>query len=415
MKVVILSTFGDYGGAAVCSNRLVVALGKAGVDVELLTLHAYNNDISFPLLGNSYLSSVKKWYHFIKERLTVLFAIKSRKNLYKFSVANSGLDLLSIPSIQQADIIHLHWINFGMMSIGQLERLATEKKIVWTMHDMWAFTGGCHYAMDCSNYTATCDNCFYLKTSRLSKAVLQRKLKEWSKPMFQLCGTSNWVKDCAQNSSVFKDYEVKLLSTPIDTEIFKPVEVMSLGGFKKDPNQYYILFGAVDLNDERKGFKYLNNALKLVSEQRPNVHLLTFGASLIENQSSDLPTTSFGKITDINQLNIIYNLADVFVLPSIQDNLPNTVMESMSSGTPVVAFDSGGVKDMIDHGANGYLADLRDDQDLAEGILSLMDKEKLTIFGANSRKKIIDNYQEEVVVNKHLALYKELIERPYDL
>ena len=411
MKVVILSTFGDYGGAAVCSNRLAMALDKSGVAVELLTLHAYNHRISFPLLGDGFINKVLKWYHFIKERLTVLFAIKSRKYLYKFSVANSGFDLLSIPSIQQADIIHLHWVNFGMISINQLERLAKAKTIVWTMHDMWAFTGGCHYAMDCSNYTDTCDSCFYLKGSKLSKDVLQRKVRQWSNSSFQLCGTSNWVKDCAQNSRVFKDHEVKLLSTPIDTEIFKPVEVKSLGGFKKDPNLYYILFGAVDLNDERKGFKHLSNALKLLTNQQSNIHLLTFGGSVDENPSSELPTTSLGKITDIHELNIIYNLADVFVLPSIQDNLPNTVMESMSAGTPVVAFDCGGVRDMIDHDENGYLAKLKDDQDLANGILKLLDKEKLVTFGAKSRTKIIDNYREEVVVNKHLAMYEELIEK----
>ncbi len=409
MKVLILSTFGNYGGAAVCSKRLSIALKRHNVDVTLGVLHAYDSESSFFLLQNNFYSKASKWVIFILERLQVFFKIREKKFLYKFSSGQFGVNILNNPIIKQADVIHLHWISFGFIDINQLVELSRIKPVLWTFHDMWAFTGGCHYTLGCNLYTKDCGSCFYLKNSKLSQNILKSKFENWGNASFRIAATSNWLAECARNSAVFNKMWVDVLSTPIDIDIFKPLPKSEIRKkYKLYDESFYLLIGAVDFSDERKGFYYLQETLDILSLNSKNIHVLTFGQ--LENElSSSVKCTSFGRISGIEELNEIYNLADIFVLPSIQDNLPNTCMEALSCGVPVVAFDCGGVNDMIDHLENGYLAANRQPNDLAKGINYFMDGQKRLLASINSRNKVVRDYSESKIVSDHIEVYGEML------
>tara|TARA_Y100001980_G_C14556922_1_gene354108 strand:+ start:85518 stop:86747 length:1230 start_codon:yes stop_codon:yes gene_type:complete len=408
MKVLILSTFGHYGGAAICAKRQYLALKKHGLDVDLRVVQFYDDSQIRSIFPDTVFNKLRVKFFFIVERLQVLFKISHKKYLYKFSTGSTGLKLSGHTLVERADIIHLHWVNFGFVSISEIAELSKKKTVFWTQHDMWSFTGGCHYALNCEKYQNTCDDCFYLKDSSLSNNIQTTKLNLWRKNAFNLLTTSHWLAQCAGNSIVLKNWNIHVLPTPIDTRVFKPLDK---GDLKKsyylDPDDFYILFGAVDLKDERKGFSYLVEALAILKEAIPNMHLLTFGKQA--DHIFDGKVTSMGQIDSEEKLNEIYNLADVFVLPSIQDNLPNTVMEAMSCGLPVVAFDCGGVSDMITHQENGFLAPNRDSKVLAEGISYFKHAEKRRIAGANAREKVEQVFSEDVLVPKYLELYNQTI------
>lgn len=409
MKILILSTFGNYGGAAVCSKRLKGALEKHGVEVKLGVLHAYDDSTSIFILNSNLFQKLRKWVFFILERLEILLSISRYKHLYKFSSGSMGTDILNNPHVIEADLIHLHWVHFGFLSIEQIAQLANKKPILWTLHDMWAFTGGCHYAMGCTLYKKECTNCFYLKNSKLSQRIQSQKIQQWSNASFRVVATSKWLADSASESTVFENQTVKVLSTPIDTSVFSPLDKKKLRSkYQLTLDQYFVLVGAVDLSDERKGFEYLKESLQYLSETISNLHLLTFG-KMNQELVKGIESTSFGQISDLESLNEIYNLADVFVLSSVQDNLPNTVMEAMSCGVPVASFDCGGVGDMVKHLKTGYLSKNGDSKDLANGIRFVLEELNPQQASISSRSTILEQYSEEVIVKQHLQVYNELI------
>ncbi|CAN0070697.1 unnamed protein product, partial [Chrysoparadoxa australica] len=250
MKILILSTFGNYGGAATCAKRLYNSLKKDGLDVELRAVQFYDNNLIKSVLPDTFLNRIISKFYFIIERLQVLYNIKKIKHLYKFSTGSVGLKLSNFPIVKEADIIHLHWINFGLVSIAEIAELANKKCLIWTQHDMWSFTGGCHYAMQCERYKNVCDDCFYLRNSALSESVQDSKISNWKPQAFKVIATSNWLAQCTQNSTVFRGWNVEVLPTPIDVSIFKPLNKQELRKkYTLEEEDFYILFVAVDIKD----------------------------------------------------------------------------------------------------------------------------------------------------------------------
>lgn len=301
----------------------------------------------------------------------------------------------------------MHWINFGLLDILEIKEMAKLKPIVWTFHDMWAFTGGCHYAMDCSNFERACENCFYLKpNSNKAYTILQRKKIEWSGAKINIITCSNWLARQAQRSAVFQNINIQVVGNTLDFEIFKPSDKKSLRrkyGLPEDG--YFVIYGAMDHQDERKGVIYLEQAISQIKQDLTDLHLLSFGSS----NSNDVGTKYFGSIEDEQTLSEIYNCADVFVLPSVQDNLPNTVMEALSCGVPVVTFDSGGVSDMVSHLKNGYIADQVNSDSLAAGIRYFSNVEILEIASLNARSSMLEKFSNELIAQRHLEIYEKAI------
>jgi glycosyltransferase involved in cell wall biosynthesis len=418
MKIVIISKSDTTGGAAIAAKRLKDALQANGNSVTMLVQEKKTTDQSVFTTGDS--KSKKRWNFllFIIERLYFYFFEKSKSIRFAFSPAVAGEDISNHPLVKDADIIHIHWFNQGYLSLNNLKKLIKlNKAIVWTLHDMWAFTGGCHYSGDCANYKDNCGNCKFLKhagNQDLSTWVHKRKMKIIENSNIQFVTCSNWLASKAKESSILNDFDIKAIPNPIDNLVFKPMDKLStrlkLG---LPPDKKLILFGSANVADERKGLKYLVEALhKLVQIDPLSINkfeVVIFGKSneLFLKQIS-YKVNNLGLIKGDENIADIYSASDVFVLPSIEDNLPNTIMESLACGTPVVAFNTGGIPEMIDHKVNGYLAEFKSVDDLLNGIQYVLDQDKDKLREA-SIEKVERSYTQKIICEKYNLCYKSLI------
>ncbi|MBC7440457.1 MAG: glycosyltransferase, partial [Flavobacterium sp.] len=362
MKVCLINTADHGGGAPVACKRLLQAL-KPKVDVNLLVQDKKSNDENIISTIDNSLDLIKAEANFYLERLPfIAFQEKDKSVRFAFSPANIGTDISQNKYIQKADLLHLHWINQGFLSLKNIETLfKLNKPIVWTLHDMWTFTGGCHYAGDCNHFLNDCGNCKFLRNpddNDISKKGWFGKEEIYQQNkniVFIAC--SEWLADVAKNSSLLKGFRVEVIPNPIKTEIYTPLDKASLRKkWEIDLDAKIILFGAANINDKRKGLIYLLEALTFLKKSDGNskIQVLLFGKNkTLDISQLPFPAKSFSIVNDEQKLVEIYNLADVFVLPSLEDNLPNMVMEALSCAIPVVAFDQGGIPEMLDHQQNG--------------------------------------------------------------
>lgn len=330
-----------------------------------------------------------------------------------FSTTNSiGLSgLHQVVQKENPDIIHLHWINDGFLSPREIGAL--KKPVVWSLHDMWPFTGGCHYNDHCDQYLQGCGECPMLKVpGKRDISRLEHKRKHHYFTEIQFIGLSRWLADLAKNSKMVDPSQVKNLPNPIDVNRYKPLTsssaIREMYGIRND--QQCIAFGAVGAtSDPRKGFDKLLGALKQLELE--NFVLLVFGAGDSESLQEVPGRAVFvGEIADEITMCMLYNTADVVVVPSLQENLSNTIMESLACGTPVVSFDIGGNGDMIDHCSNGYLAKPFDERDLGNGIEWILHQNKEGELGKNARNKVIENFSNQAVGPRYRSHYDKIIE-----
>lgn len=422
MKIVILSTFEIKGGAAIACNRLMQALQKAGVDVKLVVRDKVTNDVNVISTGESFIKRKFDFLKFAWERFIIFIHNKfDRSNLFTVSVANTGRNLLKLPEIQEADVINLHWINQGFLSLKDICQLIdTGKPIVWTMHDQWSYTGICHYVGNCTNYKAECRGCFFLKnTSKkdLSTKIFSKKKNIYSKAgKFNFVGCSKWIANCARESAlVSENIMITSIPNPIDIHVYKPCsKAMARNIFNLPQDKKLILFGAVKVTDERKGLKFFIDACNELFEHyrlvKENIGIVIFGKEI--SALKDLfsfPVYGIDYLTNSQDIVMLYNSADIFVTASLEDNLPNTIMESMACGTPCVGFNVGGIPEMIDHKENGYVANYKDSKDLATGISWLLQEADYNSLSENARKKVLEHYCEDVVAKQYIELYKSIL------
>ena len=412
MKVCLLSRSDGRGGAYAAAYRLHQGLKKLNVNSTMLVGDKTRDDVT--VLSDS--SKLGKGWAKISPTLDLL-PLKCYPNHEKSLFSPQFLpDRLTRQVAQiNPDVINLHWINGGYLKIETIAKF--KKAIVWTLHDMWTFTGGCHYNGDCMNYTNSCGACPQLHSNKekdLSRWIWQRKAKAWQNLNLTVVTPSHWLAKCAASSSLLRDTRIEVIPYGLDMKRYKPIQksvARSILGLPED--KQLILFGAMSAtSDPRKGFNLLQSALQKLSQSGwgENVELVVFGSSKPSNPLElEFNSHYLGRLSDDISLALVYAAADVFVAPSVQDNLPNTVMESLACGTPCVAFDIGGMPDMIDHQQNGYLAKPFDVEDLARGIAWVLeDEESLRKLGVNGREKVEQNYTLEIQANSYMSLYKEL-------
>ena len=360
----------DNGGAARAAIRINCALQGQGVDSKLLVLHKTLNEDYI----RSIFSSKLAWNVFRVIRKVNDKIVRKYDLTGKFYRGKVGVDISKNRWVREADVIHLHWINDGMMTIKDIERLALSgKKIVWTMHDMFSFTAGCYYDGECGGYETGCQICPYAEGNKEAEFFIKKqfteKLTAYSKANISFVGCSKWMAKSAKKSPLTKGHEVVAIANPIDTEVFKFVDINAAKlSFDINTGKKIVLFGAISADsDPRKGFKFLQQAIELLDSQK--YLLVVFGNNNVDIQIDDrFEAVGVGKINTDSKLVELYSMADVFVAPSTQENLSNAVMEALACGTPVVAFDVGGMKDMIDHKHTGYLAKAFSVEDLSKGI-----------------------------------------------
>lgn len=415
MKVLLMSTSDIKGGAARAAYRLHKGLQQQQVDSEMLVTVKYSDDEA--VIGSSAQSGIGKVTTGLKLTLDQLplklYAHTGKKNFSPHWISdrfNAQVARLS------PDIINLHWVSAGYL---QIETIAKFKQpLVWTLHDMWAFTGGCHYNQECDRYMASCGSCPQLGSKRdwdLSRWIWRRKAKAWQNLNLTLVTPSSWLGKCAHHSSLFQNYPLEVIPNGIDTSIYRPFdrkiarELLHLPQDKK-----LILFGAMSAtSDRRKGFAFLQQALQELSQSpwQEQIELVIFGASEPKNAPElGLKSHYLGKFEDDLSLALVYAAADVFVLPSVQENLANTVLESLACGTPCVAFNLGGNSDMIEHQQNGYLVAPYQTQDLAQGIIWLIENEtRYQKLSDRAQEKVRQEFTLQHQAQKYIALFEQII------
>jgi len=216
----------------------------------------------------------------------------------------------------------------------------------------------------------------------------------------------------AESSKLLTNPQVLNIFNPIDTVLYKPIKKETARKFFNLPlNKKIILFGAAKISDKRKGLSYLLEALNILDINGfKDILLVTFGKNS-EIESLTVESKAINYLSDENKISQLYSAADVFVLPSLEDNLPNTVMESLTCGTPVVAFKVGGIPEMVKHKINGYLANVADSSDLANGIEWVLNKSNYSELSANARNYAIKEFSEEVIANKYIELYQNILNK----
>lgn len=407
MKILHINTSDINGGAARAAFRLHRALLAQDVDSQMLVQAKDSGDKT--VIGP--VSKVGKGMGLLRPTLNqlpnMLYPRRTRTPFHATWLPFSGV----VHKIQEInpDLVHLHWIAGGFVRIEHLVKIA--RPIVWSLHDMWALTGGCNIDWGCGKYLEACGACPVLGSNwfrDLSYWNFRRKQKHLAKiPHLKINGLSRWIADCAKNSTLFQDRKVVNLPNPINIEVYKPMpkgQAKQIFGFS--PHKRQVLFGAINAtNNDNKGFSELIQSLEYV--QVENIELAVFGSSEPENAPKfPFQTHYLGKIQDDISLRILYSAADVIVVPSKQENLCNTIMEALACGTPVVGFAIGGNGDMIDHQVNGYLAEPFDSKDMASGIEYCLDQTIALKLQKNAREKIVRNFDSQLVAQQYIDLYK---------
>jgi glycosyltransferase involved in cell wall biosynthesis len=412
MKVLLVSTYDNANGSGKAAYRLHQGLQQIGIDSHMLVQGKSTGDKAVMAPR----SKLAQGWAIARESIDALplkWHRQRERTVYSLQCFPDQISAAIAPI--NPDIINLHWTNAGFVQIETIAKL--KAPIVWTLHDMWAFTGGCHYDQDCHRYTMACGACPQLHSTTdrdLSRWVWHRKSRAWKQAPLTIVTPSRWLADCAIASSLFQDRRVEVIPNGIDPQIYKPIpqqiarDLLNLPGDKQ-----LICFGALQATDDpRKGFHLLKAALVKLKEAgwSDQLELVIFGTSQTEGLSDlGFKVHSLGRLSDDLSLTLIYSATDLFVAPSTQENLANTVLEALACGTPCVAFKIGGMPDLIEHDQNGYLAQALDAEDLARGIQSLLeDPERYLMLCDRARQKVLQEFTLAIQAQRYQSLFTEL-------
>ncbi|MCX8045145.1 MAG: glycosyltransferase, partial [Desulfobacterota bacterium] len=414
ITIAIIST-SDSGGAGKAAYRLHLGLEAAGIrsTMHVASKKSANNNVHL-IPG---IDPAGAPLH--KKRNDVLAARYPRRprGLEIFTLAESDVRLEGIKDIAHADIVHLHWVA-DLLDYCHVAQVLQGKKIVWTLHDMNPFTGGCHYAGECRRYLKSCGACPQLGSESgddLSREGWLRKNEAYKNLDITVVAPSRWLAVCAQESALLGRFPVHVIPNGFPLDVFRPYSKDTVRtALNIDAKAKVVLFGADIIDKERKGFGFLLRALDILAQPK-GLHdiVLAYFGRLPGPLTATLPypAVAFGEVNDEHRLAMIYSGADVFVLPTLEDNLPNTVMEAMACGTPVVGFDVGGVPDMIDEKKTGCLVPPRDTQGLADAIAWVLEHHNGAGLSKNCREKAL-SFSLERQASAYHALYKQLLSKP---
>lgn len=411
MKVSIVSHSDSKGGAARAAYRLHNALINNDIKSEMLVRvkHSDNNTV---ISSSKFKQSLARAINYISTKIQSLQKTQS-------SILHSpnffGSHVNKLINSSDSDIINLHWVNAETLSIKQIGNI--NKPVVMTLHDMWAFCGTEHLSIDSEfsnfkiGYHKLNDSSDYISGVNLNSYIWNQKRKYW-KRKFAIVTPSTWLSRCVKHSLLFKDWDVYTIPNALDTELFKPIKKEKAREFFHLSNDDVLVgFGAIGgASDQNKGFDLLKKALNKLPKDK-NYKCLVFGQDAPDNNMSiNLPVMFIGHIDNDNALVNFYNAIDVMVVPSRQENLPQTGTEAMSCGTPVVAFNTTGLADVVEHKVTGYLAEPFNIDDLANGIEWCHLNSQLNI-SRSCRNRAISLWSEEVVSLQYKKLFLSIIDK----
>jgi glycosyltransferase involved in cell wall biosynthesis len=416
MRPVLLNTYDIRGGAARAAYRLHRGLREAGVDSRMLVQSKGGDDpyVEGPRSRFETLMGVVRPQFDILP--TYLYPRRGKGVYYPGLLPGNYVNRVRGLN---PDIVHMHWVAGGFLNPRSLTGFGAP--VLWTLHDMWAFTGGCHYDDGCGRYTGACGSCPALGSPRdadLSRWVWQQKRRAWARVSLTVVTPSRWLADCARKSSLLSDKRVEVIPNGLDLTVFRPLDkrnARDLLGLPADKR--LILFGTLHANtDRRKGFHALKDALQMFREgreRRDDCDLVVLGASRpVSPPDFGMPIHYMGILNDDVTLALLCAAVDIVVVPSIQENLSNSVMEALACGTPCVAFDIGGMPDLIEHQRNGYLARPFEAADLARGMQWVLDgQERWRSLSTRARHKVETEFDLRVIARRYHALYTDVLDQ----
>ena len=412
MKILHLSTYDIAGGAARAAYRLHQGLQKEGAE-SFMYVHfktSTDNTVFTPPLR--IVGELRKGV----SQLPLFFYPQKANSLYSVQLPFNNMK--KIINTINPDVINLHWINDGYLDIKGMR--AWNKPVIWTLHDMWAFTGGCHYNQDCQKYMQSCGACHLLGSSNkkdLSYWQIKHKTKVWPDINLTVVTPSQWLGNCAKQSPLLADKHVEIIPNGLDIKQYIPFEKKKAREILDLPqNKQLILFGALSATqDIRKGFDLFKEALENLRKSflPENLEIVVLGGDKLNKELGDyFKTHHLGTLRDDISLRMAYSAADIFIAPSRQDNLPNTVLESLSCGVPVVAFNIGGMSDLIDHKKTGYLAKPFNTKELAYGVEWCLEKqERYNKIVKKARFKVENHFSQNLQARRYLNLYESIIKK----
>lgn len=413
MKVLHVVSGDMSGGAARGAYWLHLALLEQGVTSRIITdaipdstkkyKHVYS------LKENKVFNFLFYFQKFIKVICKKFFPSKISL-LFSFGI--DGYDIRAHYLYKDSDLIHLHHIN-SVISLKILSKIT--KPLVWTLRDMWAFTGGCHYSLTCNKYLNHCTHCYqvsHLVPFNISSYILNRKQKLYPKSITYVA-ISSWLADCASKSSLLNKANVKVIMNNVDTNSFKHINSTDAKNeLQIKDEKKIVLFGSLNVSDPYKGFKYFLESLVYLDPQLCSVAIFgNIDSSIDISALNKFSPHFFGSIKDLRLLNLIYSACDVFVAPSIQEAFGKTLVESMIAGTPVVCFDHSGPSDIVVHEITGYKAKLFDSYDLSNGInwLTSLSDYHYNQISLNCNSYATTTFSAEVSAQRYRSLYENII------
>jgi glycosyltransferase involved in cell wall biosynthesis len=403
------------GGAAKAAHRLHRALAQEEVKSQVLVAQRcsanedtleYNPVKPVPaVLGRAFFRLSRRWHHARFRKTGAYFTPDWTLNGWR------------LPSLlPPCDLVNLHWVA-DFLDYHTLPQLTARAPVVWTFHDMNAFTGGCHYSGTCERYMAQCGACPQLKSSSgesdVTRRILNRKQRVFARispDRFTIVCPSRWLARESGRSTLCQRFDTHVIPNGVDPLDYHPVErTEARRRFNLPVKARIVLFVAEQITDLRKGFRFLLKAIDSI-RAIPGLLLVTLG----RGDTSFLTGPLFrhlGQINDIESMRSAYSAADVFAIPSLQDNLPNTVLESMACGTPVAGFDAGGVGEAVIDGQTGLLAATGDDTAFAINLRSLLEDQFLQwTLGRESLARIGQEFTVSLQARRYAALYREILQ-----
>lgn len=406
-KVVHLQTHLPSSGNA--AYRLHNALSKAGISSSMLSV---TSDINGNVLINK-LGLKSKILTLLNGKIQTYLIGNSIKKYGFFSFPLLGNNIAKLKQVIDADIIYIHWAIGGFLNLGNYEQIfKLNKPVIIFMHDMWTITGGCHHSFECDKYKTGCFDCQIFENKRvvdLAKIEFNKKMKLFSK-YDNICfvSPSEWLFNCAKQSLLTKNKPIYCIPNIIDNKFYKPFDKkIAKNILNIDTDAYVITFGAISVDNPYKGWKYIEKALEILKAKLVNhkIQILIFGSEYNKriDEAIHYEVKFLGYLRDDYSTLLAYNATDIFLAPSIADNFPTTVMESMCCRASVVGFNIGGIPDMIDHMKNGYLAKYKDAEDLANGVIYCIEND--------IKGEMLDKFTPPKIIEMHLDLYKKLIQK----
>lgn len=421
LKVLSICT-SFIGGAGRAAFRIHQGVRSLGVDSCMLTKSGQSNDPNIIVLDQfAPKNPFYKVYNWTRNKFeNKLQHLEWSRYPQKENVFLSDLrsvDSHGVLNKLDFDVLHMHWVNLRFMPLKELPK---DKPIVWTLHDSWPFCGICHYFLDCEEYKRQCGKCPFLnsdKVNDLSHRIWKKKALIYKDLDLHIVTPSRWLGECVEQSGLLGRFPISVIPNCLNTQMFRKYNEVEISPKWNDLKEIrtarkLILFGAINAaTDKVKGFPYLVSALRILEQsgRGEGLALVVFGANGNELKVDvNIPVHYVGYVNDTQELASLYNLADVTVVPSLSENLSCVIMESLSCGTPVSAFNIGGNGDLIEHQRNGYLSKPFDSVDLAHGIMWCLENNNDNRLGKAAREKVMSSFDLKVVCKSYVDLYNSV-------